>query len=70
MLGELSEADDAVQVSWLHLSRVDTSGIENLGGGRPFAVMGFTIRRDKIVEIDILADGARLRQLEAAALDD
>src|SRR2546430_14655535 len=32
MLGDLSEADDAVQESWLHLSRSDTSGIENLGG--------------------------------------
>ena len=32
MLGSLSEADDAVQESWLHLSRSDTSGILNLGG--------------------------------------
>src|SRR5712671_4383070 len=32
MLGSLSEADDAVQESWLHLSRSDTSGVENLGG--------------------------------------
>src|SRR6266496_366581 len=32
MLGSLSEADDAVQESWLHLSRSDTSGIKNLGG--------------------------------------
>ena len=32
MLGDLSEADDAVQESWLRLSRSDTSGIENLGG--------------------------------------
>jgi RNA polymerase sigma-70 factor (ECF subfamily) len=32
MLGELTEADDAVQESWLRLSRSDTSGIENLGG--------------------------------------
>src|SRR6266540_1163166 len=31
MLGSLSEADDAVQEAWLHLSRSDTSGIENLG---------------------------------------
>jgi len=39
-------------------------------GGRPFAVMGFTVRRDKIVEIDILADVARLRQLDLEVLDD
>jgi RNA polymerase sigma factor (sigma-70 family) len=32
MLGSLSEADDAVQEAWLHLSRVDTSGVLNLGG--------------------------------------
>lgn len=32
VLGSLSEADDAVQESWLRLSRSDTSGIENPGG--------------------------------------
>jgi RNA polymerase sigma-70 factor (ECF subfamily) len=32
MLGSLSEADDAVQESWLRLSRADTSSVENLGG--------------------------------------
>jgi RNA polymerase sigma factor (sigma-70 family) len=32
MLGDLSEADDAVQDAWLHLSRSDTNGIKNLGG--------------------------------------
>jgi RNA polymerase sigma factor (sigma-70 family) len=32
MLGSLSEADDAVQETWLRLSRSDTSGVENLGG--------------------------------------
>src|SRR5256714_8481649 len=32
MLGSMSEADDAVQESWLRLSRSDTSGVENLGG--------------------------------------
>ncbi len=32
MLGSLSEADDAVQEAWLHLSRSDTSGVANLGG--------------------------------------
>jgi RNA polymerase sigma factor (sigma-70 family) len=38
--------------------------------GRPFSVMGFTVRRGKIVEIDVLADPARLRQLDLAVLDD
>lgn len=32
MLGSLSEADDAVQESWLRLSRSDVSGVGNLGG--------------------------------------
>ena len=32
MLGSLTEADDAVQESWLRLSRSDATGIENLGG--------------------------------------
>src|SRR5258708_4853160 len=32
MLGSLSEADDAVQETWLRLSRSDTSDVENLGG--------------------------------------
>jgi hypothetical protein len=32
--------------------------------GRPVSVVGFTIRRGKIVEIDVLADAARLQQLD------
>src|SRR5213594_4193553 len=32
MRGSVSEADDAVQESWLRLSRSSTSGVENLGG--------------------------------------
>ena len=33
MLGSLSEADDAVQESWLRLSRSDPEAIANLGAG-------------------------------------
>jgi RNA polymerase sigma-70 factor (ECF subfamily) len=32
MLGSLSEADDALQETWLRLSRADTSDVANLGG--------------------------------------
>jgi RNA polymerase sigma-70 factor, ECF subfamily len=32
MLGSLSEADDAVQQTWLKLSRADASDVENLAG--------------------------------------
>jgi RNA polymerase sigma-70 factor (ECF subfamily) len=38
--------------------------------GRPFAVMGFTVRRGTIVEIDVLTDAERLRRLDLALLDD
>lgn len=39
-----------------------------LPDGRPLAVMGFTVRGGKIVDIDILADPARLHQLDLAVL--
>ena len=32
MLGSSTEADDAVQETWLRLSRAGTSGVDNLGG--------------------------------------
>jgi hypothetical protein len=41
-----------------------------LPDGRPFSVIGFTVTRGKIAAIDILADPARLRQLDLTALDD
>jgi hypothetical protein len=37
--------------------------------GQPLSVMGFTIVRSKIVEIDVLADGERLQRLELPVLD-
>jgi RNA polymerase sigma-70 factor, ECF subfamily len=38
--------------------------------GRAVAVAGFTIARGRIVEIDLLADPARLRHLDLTGLDD
>lgn len=38
--------------------------------GQPVAVVGFTIRQGKIVEIDILGDPTRLRQLDLSVLDE
>jgi hypothetical protein len=47
------------------------AGIVSRGpGGRPFSVMGFTVRHGRIVEIDILADPERLRQLDLTLLND
>jgi RNA polymerase sigma factor (sigma-70 family) len=37
--------------------------------GRPFSVAGFTIAGGKIVEIDLLADSERLRDLDLTMLD-
>jgi hypothetical protein len=39
-------------------------------GGRPRVVFGFTITRGKIVEINMLADPERLRQLDLTILND
>ena len=38
--------------------------------GLVFLVLNFTIRNDKIVEIEAVADPARLRQLHLAVLND
>jgi hypothetical protein len=38
--------------------------------GRPVSVMGFTVRNEKIIAIDVLADPARLRQLDLTAWTD
>ena len=37
--------------------------------GRPYSVMGFTVRGKRIVAIDALSDPERLRQLDLALLD-
>jgi RNA polymerase sigma-70 factor, ECF subfamily len=43
--------------------------VSRLSDGRPLSVMGFTVRLGKIVEIDVLADPARLRELDLTFSD-
>jgi RNA polymerase sigma-70 factor (ECF subfamily) len=45
-------------------------GVVTAPGGQPFSVMGVTVAGGKIVELDVLADPERLRQLDLAVLDD
>jgi RNA polymerase sigma factor (sigma-70 family) len=47
-----------------------TAGIVVARNGRPVTIMGFTVKHGRITEIDILADPARLRQLDLTALND
>jgi RNA polymerase sigma factor (sigma-70 family) len=44
-------------------------GLVNTRNGKPFSVQGFTVRRGKIVEMDILADPARLAELDLTILE-
>src|SRR5215216_3026856 len=45
-------------------------GVVTTRDGRPFSVGGFTVRHGRIVEMDWLADAARLRELDLTILDD
>jgi RNA polymerase sigma factor (sigma-70 family) len=46
------------------------AGVVAMVRGRPIAVMGFTVAGGKIVEIDAIADPARIRRIAAAVLSD
>jgi hypothetical protein len=46
------------------------AGVVVTVGGRPFAVLGFTVTAGRIVEIDAIADPDRVRGIAAAVLDD
>ena len=46
------------------------AGVVVAPGGKPFSVMAFTIRHDRIIAIDALSDQPRLAQLDLAVLDD
>jgi RNA polymerase sigma-70 factor (ECF subfamily) len=45
-----------------------SAGLVVVRDGRPFSVLGFAIRGGRIVELDIVADPARLRHVELAVL--
>jgi RNA polymerase sigma-70 factor (ECF subfamily) len=45
------------------------AGFVAFAADRPYAVLAFTVSGDRIVEIDVLADPARLRNLDLAVLD-
>lgn len=67
LLGSLSEADDAVQEAWLHLSRSDTSSVKNLGGWLTTVVARISLnmlrsrksRREESLEASVLEPGTR-----------
>jgi RNA polymerase sigma-70 factor, ECF subfamily len=46
------------------------AGVVVAPGGRPFSIMGFTVRGGRIVEIDSISDPDRLRGLDLPMLDD
>jgi RNA polymerase sigma factor (sigma-70 family) len=46
------------------------AGLVVAPAGRPVALAGFTVANGKVVEIDVLADRARLRELDLDFLDD
>ena len=52
-----------------HVSRPGAAGIIVAPEGRVYSVFGVTIKHDKIVEFDILADPERLTQLDLVVLD-
>jgi RNA polymerase sigma factor (sigma-70 family) len=83
MLGSLSDADDAVQESWLRLSRSDADGIENLAGWLTTVVARVSLsmlrsrklRREEPLEVRmpdpiISRAGAALDPEQAALLSD
>jgi RNA polymerase sigma-70 factor (ECF subfamily) len=47
-----------------------TAGVIVMIKGRPFAVMGFTVARGRIVEINVVLDPDRLARIDLAMLDD
>jgi RNA polymerase sigma factor (sigma-70 family) len=61
----------AIPAARLHPALVNgAAGVVITLGGRPFAVMGFTVTGGKVVEIDAIRDPERVRRIAAAVLGD
>ena len=55
----------------LHPALVNgTAGVVITVHGRPYAIMGFIVAHNKIIEIDAIADPDRVRRMAADVLDD
>jgi RNA polymerase sigma factor (sigma-70 family) len=61
----------AIPGAELHPALVNgAAGVVVTVGGRPFAVLGFTVSEGRIAEIDAIADPDRVRRIAAAVLGD
>ena len=74
--GAAAVAEQALAGGFSRLARMarpalvnGAAGVVFAAGGRPFAVVGFTVRRGRILEIDVVADPERLRRVDLAVLD-
>jgi RNA polymerase sigma factor (sigma-70 family) len=73
--GAPTVAEQALGFSWLaQFARPalvnGAAGVVVAPHGEPYSVLGFIVRGGRIVEIDILADPARLAHLDLAVLDE
>jgi RNA polymerase sigma factor (sigma-70 family) len=70
-LGGGSGGDRVRQAALVRPALVNgAAGVVITIGGRPFAVMGFTVAQGRIIEIDAIADPERVRRIAAAVLTD
>src|SRR5215468_4174969 len=75
MLGSLDEADDAVQETWIRLSRSDTSAVENLSGWLTTIVARVSLnmlqsrksRREDLIDTAEAAEASEPRSADATA---
>jgi RNA polymerase sigma-70 factor (ECF subfamily) len=59
----------AAPASEIHPARVNgTAGAVITRSGEPFAIMAFTVADGRIIEIDIIGGGDRVRRVAAAVL--